>query len=337
MFEKVLQELRAMEQLTQIAIPVEPDKDGYIDKECPNTECLFQFKVLEVDWKNKFSDEEVHCPMCNFTAASNRWFTTEQVEASKEKIQEHLASRLHNAFREDARRFNSRQPSNSFLKMSMKVDGGHKSEMILPLSSAEEMELKICCKSCSSRYAVIGSAFFCPCCGHNSAEETFFNAIKKIREKIANIPVIHTSLLSVSKDTAANTCRSLIETGLQECVVAFQRFNEVLFARKFPNVAVKTNAFQKIDVGGDYWKHAVGESYVDWISSKEMKQLTLYFQRRHLLAHTEGIVDQKYIDRSGDQVYGVGQRIVVKEADVLECVSIIEKIVTRLNFKTSSI
>ena len=337
MFEKVIDELKALEQLKYMQIPIEPDQDGYIDKECPNTECLFQFKVLETDWTEKFRDEEVHCPLCNHTATSNKWFTTNQIEEGQERIKKYISSRLHNAFRETAKSFNSKQSRNGFLTMSMKVTGGHKSELILPIASAMEMELKICCKSCNSNYAVIGSAFFCPYCGHNSAEETFYNAVKKIKDKINNIPLIHSSLLSVSKDTAANTCRSLIETGLLESVVAFQRFNEVLFGRKFPEMQVRMNAFQKLDAGSEYWKNAIGLSYTDWITDTEMTKLMVFFQRRHLLAHTEGIVDQKYIERSGDLNYSIGQRIVIKEADVLECVGLIEKIVTVLIEKTSKL
>jgi len=42
----------------------------------------------------------------------------------------------------------------------------------------------------------------------------------------------------------------------------------------------------------------------------------MYFQQRHLLAHKEGVVDQGYLDKSNDRRYSIGQRIVVKAADV---------------------
>ena len=47
--------------------------------------------------------------------------------------------------------------------------------------------------------------------------------------------------------------------------------------------------------------------------------------KRHLLSHTDGIVDQKYIDRSFDKTDSVGQRIVVKEKDVLSLVNFSKK------------
>jgi len=57
------------------------------------------------------------------------------------------------------------------------------------------------------------------------------------------------------------------------------------------------------------------------------RTITTLFQRRHLLAHREGMVDQKYLDKSGDPGYTVGQRIVVKERDVMRMAQIIRKLV----------
>lgn len=337
MFEKVLKELERLKEMKQVTIPIHADGEGYIDKECPNEACLFQFKVLEEDWQNIFNSEKVYCPMCRHEANSKSWYTNEQLAEGREKIKGHITNRIHNAIREDAVNFNSRQSRNSFLSLTMNITGGKKDETILPLASKEEMELKITCQECNSRYAVIGSAFFCPSCGHNSAEETFANAVKKIKAKIDNVPHIKTSLETISKYTAAITCQSLIETSLNDCVVAFQRFNEVLFGRKFPATKVRFNSFQNVEFGAEYWREAIGETFNDWTNEKEIKSLKIFFQRRHLLSHTEGIVDQKYIDSSGDLSYKIGQRVVVKEADVNLCLSIIEKIIQALSNKTQNI
>jgi len=216
----------------------------------------------------------------------------------------------------------------------MKFTGKRGVDYILPMTSKEEMELKIQCKECNARYAVIGSAFFCPNCGHNSAEETFSNTVKKIEIKLNNLETIKDSLLaSVGKDDAEITCRSLIESGLNDCVVALQRFCEVSFVKKAPAIKVRFNAFQNIDAGSDYWKQATGQGYSDWITQDEMNMLKILFQKRHLLAHTEGIVDQKYIDNSGDSSYRVGQRIVVRPEDVRTCLNIVTEIVKTLKTK----
>ena len=333
MFEQLIKELKELERTKQISVPIEADQDGYLDRECPNDDCLFQYKVDETDWKELFKDEKVFCPLCRHEAKSDAWFTTEQIEQAKEQALKHIKGRIGKALEQGARDFNSKQPRNAFIKMSVKVSGTKPMHYIMPVPSKEEMQLKIQCKVCNAKYAVIGSAFFCPCCGHNSAEETFDNSLKKIQDKIKNIPIIRQAVETVSKDEAETTCRSLIETSLGECVVAFQRFCEVNFTARAPEKNVKFNAFQNLDIGATYWKELLEETYADWLTVDEMKRLNLLFQKRHLLAHTEGIVDQKYLDKTNDISYKVGQRIVIKEKDVVELINLIKRLVDTLRQK----
>lgn len=333
MFGKNIRELRG-EQI--IPVPIDTDKEGYYDKECPSDECLFQFKVHKEDWKNIFRDEVVFCPMCRHEAKADSWYTTQQIQKAKEQAIKYIHGRIGRTLEAGVKKFNTEQARNSFIKMSMHVSRTSPNHYILPVPAQQEMHLKITCKECNSRYAVVGSAFFCPSCGHNSAEETFDNSLNKIAAKIKNLPIIRKAVEAINKDEAEMTCRSLIETSLDECVVAFQRFCEVTYTKLNPSVKIRFNAFQKLDVGGKYWKELYGESYSDWLTKSEFSKLNELFQKRHLLSHTEGMVDQKYIDRSGDTIYSVGQRIVVKEKDVLKLKNLVEKIIATLREKGRS-
>jgi len=327
MFEKLIKELKDLQKPNQIFIPLNLDTDGYFDRECPNQECHFQFKVHGEDWKNIFKVEKVFCPMCRQEAESENWWTKQQKNEGKNQAIRQITGFLSKAVIEDAKDFNSRQSSNSFISIHVSVSGAKPLHYVLPIPAIQEMLLKIKCKECSSRYAVIGSAFFCPSCGHNSAEETFDNSINKIEIKLKNLDKIRETIDGMSRDEAEIICRSLIESSLNECVVAFQRFCEVTYSKLNPTEKIKFNAFQKLDVGGVYWKNLYGETYDDWLTQDEFKKLNELFQKRHLLSHTEGIVDQKYVDKSTDNTYIVGQRIVVKENDIIILKDLIKKIV----------
>jgi uncharacterized Zn finger protein (UPF0148 family) len=333
MFEKVLRELERMKQM-QVSVPIETDDEGYYDKECPSDNCLFQFKVLADDWRDKFKDESVFCPLCGHNAPANNFWTTEQIEKSKEQTIQQVKSRLNKAFAESARDFNRRYPKGGFLTMKMEFKGSSTSSFILPIPAKKELEQKIECANCGANYSVLGSAFFCPCCGHNSVNETFDNSIKKIKSKIKNIDTIRKAVSEISEDEAELTVRSLIESGLSDGVVAFQRFCELTYKNNLKeDKKVKFNAFQNLEIGDQYWKDLIGESYIDWLSESEYGRLNILFQKRHLLAHTEGIVDEKYIEKSKDLAYKVGQRIVIKENDVLEIVELINKLVDKIRKK----
>jgi len=329
--DELIRELKRLERLDgmELKFEIEPDAEGYVDKECADDECQFQFKVLDQDWGELFRDEEVFCPMCGKSNTSDEFFTTEQVEQAEAQALEYVEGQLGQAFDREAKAFNRRQPNNSFLQMSMEYKGPKGRRSIMPLGAIKEFQLKIECEECGANFAVIGSAFFCPCCGHSAAVRVFEDAMAKIEAKVSNLEVIRQAVAEVSEDQAAVICRSLLESGLSDGVVAFQRVCEQLY-KQHPNAQAKIsqNVFQRLKDGSGLWKGLIGKGYDDFLSPTELDRLNLLFERRHKFLHTEGIVDQKYIDKSGDTSYQVGQRIVVKERDVLDMVNLIRKLVS---------
>lgn len=330
MFDKTLRTLKSLNG-QKFTIDIEADDDGYIDRECPAENCTFLFKVKSEDWDNLFKDEAVYCPMCRHETTSENWDTTEQVEQAKEQALKFFSSQLDKALEEDAKKFNSSQKKNSFLKMSMSVKGLNSFFYKKPIPAMEEMALKVSCEKCGARYAVIGSAFFCPCCGHNSVEQTIDASLKKVELKLDNLNLIKQTFIEQGmKDEAEIMGRSLIESCIGECVVAFQRYCEEVYSQKAPSSNLKKNVFQRIDDGSKLWSSLIGEGYSDWLDSNEFDRLKIYFNQRHLLAHKEGLVDAEYISKTNDATYRAGQRIVVKEASAREFLAIIQKLITAI-------
>ena len=105
MFESLLREIKRLDRL-EVSVPIETDKDGYIDKECPSGSCMFKFKVHKDDWANIFRDEAVYCPLCRHEAPADSWWTTEQIEHAKRQALKHVKGRIGQAMETDARTFN---------------------------------------------------------------------------------------------------------------------------------------------------------------------------------------------------------------------------------------
>lgn len=324
MFDELIRELKRLDGTHTVSVPIHADAEGYFDKECPAAECQSQFKVFEDDWRNKVRDEEMFCPFCRHAAPADQWHTTDQVEAAKKAAIAQFQGRINKAMKRDADQWNRRQPRDAFLKITMKVDSrpGH---VLLPPMAAEPMRLKITCPECSCRYAVIGAAFFCPACGHNAADLMFAQSIAAIRNALDAIPGVRAAI--ADRDTAETTAHLIIENGLQNAITAFQRYAEALYATRFPSLpAPRRNAFQNLAEGNALWQATSGKQYSDFLTPTELSALSRYFQQRHLLAHRQGLVDVDYIARSGDSLYREGQRLVIREASVRECLSLIEKL-----------
>jgi len=313
MFEDLIKEMEKMNRKS-VSVPISSDEKGYVDKQCPSAECEFIFKVNGEDWSNVFKDEAVWCPLCRHEEPAKNWFTIEQVEHAKAEALAVVKGTIGNALRSGAQKFNRRQPKNSFISMSMKVEGQTKRTHTIPSKAAEVMQLEIKCESCSSRFAVIGSAYFCPACGHNSVTQTFSDSLRKIRAKMESVDIVRMALNeSVGKDEAELTCRSLIETCISDGVVAFQKYCEGMYE---PFGKAPFNAFQRLEQSSKLWEDAINKGFQAWLSEDEIRMLNILYQKRHLLAHSEGIVDSKYIDKSGDTTYKEGQRIVISKVDV---------------------
>lgn len=331
MFDKTLRELGRLSRGVTVSVPISADEKGYVDKECPNAECMYVFKVSDSDWSELFKNEAVYCPRCGHSAPSNSWFTTEQVEHAREVGLAQVNARLGAALQSDASAFNSRQPLGGFVRMSMSYSGASSVPVVLPARAREVLEQELGCEECGAHFAVLGTAFFCPCCGYNSVERTFDDALRKILSNLDALSRVRAALNEAGmRNEAETTCTSLVEASLQDCITAFQTLCSGLFSRLAPQVTLPRNVFQRLDDGSGLWKRTFGVGYEEALSTSELEMLALYLQRRHLLAHSSGLVDEAYATKSGDMRWKVGQRIVVSPDDVRGCVVLVRKLADAL-------
>lgn len=325
MFKNLQRELKNLSRLTEVSVPIERDPEGFLDKECPSETCFFLFKIHGDDWSNIVRDEEVFCPSCRHAAPAKSWYTRAQVDEAQKYALATVTNAMNKAMRADASESKRRQNRNSFLSITLDVKGG-RDTVLLPIGAAEPMRLRTSCEGCGCRYSYVGAAYFCPSCGTNSAEHTFFQTIAAIRTAAGMGATLRGAL---GPDEAEVMTRALLEKAVQDTVMSFQRLNEQLYENK-TSKAAKRNAFQRLDSGSDLWEAAIGVTYEKLCGDASLKRLQIYFQQRHLLAHQQGIVDQDYVERSGDTTYQVGQRLAVHENAVREFADLIEKLGTSI-------
>lgn len=325
--------LRQLERGMTLSFQVDLDEDGFLDKECPNDGCLFAFKVHADDWRDICRDEAIFCPLCGHQAPSDQWWTTEQVETARsrgvDQVRAEVISHVDALFRDMARDFNRSASRGGLVSMRMEHQPTHRRKPVLDprLPSRETFGLKIQCDECRARVAVVGSAFFCPACGHSSAERLFDEALAKVRLKVAKAPEIEEALARAGeRDEGVILARTLRESGLGDCVVALQRLGEQLYRRFEGRKPPAKNAFQRLSDLDRLWAEASSRGLDHWLSEDERRRLNVFYQRRHLLAHTDGIVDAAYVAKSDDDAWREGQRIVISGADVLELARLVEAI-----------
>lgn len=313
-------------------VELELDDNGYLDRACPSVECRANFKVHFEDWRDVVRDEEVFCPLCRHDAEASEWNTPEQAEYIQQIAIAHVQRELGQAFRSDAQRFNRPRHMANFITMSMSYTAGH-IPVPVPATAAEIMTQHFACEQCKCRYSSIGAAFFCPSCGHNSVLHTFTNSLETVRKTLEAIPSFRAALIdSADANVAEDSIRHICENGLVKIVSSFQRYAEACF-HTLANAAsctIRRNLFQNLQESDAVWRNATGTGYADLLDSCEYARLAMYFQQRHVLSHLDGIVDNQYVERSGDRRLDVGQRLVVTDATVNDLANLVDKLATGL-------
>lgn len=310
----------------QIPITILPDEKGYFDRECPNPDCQYTFKIKLDDWKEKVSDEEVHCPMCGHVASSGEWWTQEQLTAQKKIAQEWAVNYAKQMLNKAFKKIAASTIHSKYVKITYKPYRTI-SFRNNPIGQRGEWENEITCEQCGTQYSVIGSAYFCPCCGFNSASRAFLDTVERIGKMLDSIPGIKVHLEeNRNGDDADDICRALLENSIGEIVSGFQKFAACRYEMLSGKSGVRVNDFQIVDKGSNMFMSLCGKGYETWLSPEELQDMKLLFQRRHILEHNSGIVDQRYIDQSGDASYNVGQRIVVHERDARRLLAIVQKL-----------
>jgi len=331
MFDKLIRDLKKYEKGVHIEAPIEIDDDGYYDRQCPSSNCQADYKVFFEDWKNIVRDEQVFCPICKYEAPATEWNTPEQQKYLTEFATAHMQKVIGNALKEDTRKFN-RQQRKGFIQLSMHYRSSP-TLIVIPVEAADVMQQKFTCENCGCKYASVGAAFFCPACGHNSVLTTFYKTLSTVRQIVDSLPTLRNTLLdSGGLDMAENSIRHILEDTVTRLVGAFQRFTEALF-EGLPNQANfkrRKNVFQNLDESSTLWQQAKQIGYEQLLPPSDYDELQVLFQKRHLLAHKDGIVDQEYIDKTGDTTYSVGQRLVIHEKDVLRMNDLIDTLAQNL-------
>ena len=335
-FDEFVRELGCLEleQGVQVPIDIPLDDKGYIDRECPHSECGELFKVLFDDWRDKVPDVAAFCPKCGARDDPSQFNTETQSKYIQQAAETYVAEQLNQAFDRRARRTKPRKISAGGLDIQMSVSyHAGPTPVVLPSSALEVLRQDFQCKSCCCRYSTIGAGYFCPACGHNSAAQDFDHTIDttlKVVDSLKKQKLVLTDMYNL--DVAVNIEQQLLEDQIENLVTAFQRASEALFSelQNATSFNFDRNVFQRLRDGSELWSQATGTAYKDHLTKSELEEMATMFERRHKLSHTQGIVDQAYVDKSGDSAYEVGQKLVIREVHVRRLSELVKKLVDGL-------
>jgi hypothetical protein len=300
--------MRHLDRLgSQFSISIPPDDEGLIGRECPVVTCEGYFKI-QPGTGLKGENLPCHCPYCGHEASQNKFFTKAQVEYAKSVV----LNKVTDALLKDLKglEFNH-PPRGSFgIGISMKVTGHPR-----PIHCYREkkLETEVVCDQCTLRYTIYGVFGYCPDCGvHNSLQ---------ILNK--NLDLVE-RLLAVAKTQETAIAQNLIENALEDCVAAFDGFGREtcrVFSSKAinPKKAIEIR-FQNISNARQHVQELFATDFAFRLEADAWSKIQKAFQKRHLLSHRMGVIDDTYLAATGDPTSLLGKRIPIHQDEVAELV-----------------
>lgn len=276
----------------KFSVSIEADEDGYTGREC--SECKKYFKIKFGTGLPEAAD--CHCPYCNHIKLQKEFFTKQQIEYAKSvainKISGDLLKKI--------KRLERKPKRNQFISIGIRVKGR---PTPITYYSEKELEEKISCNCCTLEYTIYGIFGFCPDCGiHNS---------KQIVN--ANFDLV-LKMLSLAEKTESDIKSKLIENALEDCISAFDGF-----AREHCS-NVKKISFQNIAVAHNKMLSDIGVDISRGLNPQQWNFTVQQFQKRHLLAHKMGVIDDEYIKKTNGNLSIIGRKVSITEEDVCKLV-----------------
>jgi hypothetical protein len=131
--------------------------------------------------------------------------------------------------------------------------------------------------------------------------------------------------LSLATSVGAELAEHLIGDALENVVSAFDGFGREICSQKAAEIR-----FQNI-VGARRRVHEVfGFDFADELTADSWTAVCRIFQKRHLLSHKMGVIDDEYIQKANDPGAVVGRRVRVTLDEVSLAIGLVETLGQRL-------
>lgn len=291
-----------------ISVPIQPDEEGYIGRECPVDSCLGYFKITPGTGLK--GPAPCHCPYCGHSGEQNTFFTQEQIEYAKSVAIRKLTDAIH----QDLKLLEfDHKPRGAFgIGISMKVTSS--GQQPIRYYREKNLETKVTCDKCTLCFAIYGVFGWCPDCGaHNSLQILSKNL------ELAN------KELSLAKSVETELADHLVGDALENVVSAFDGFGREICSQKAADIH-----FQNMNSARRRVRETFGFDFAEELSVDSWVTICRIFQKRHLLSHKMGVIDDEYVQKANDPVAVVGRRIRITHEEISLAISLVETLGRRL-------
>lgn len=284
---------------SNIGIFMLSDREGFFGRVCPHCKKYFRTESPSVF-------KPVTCPYCGLTAATHYFLT----EGHREFIKAHTDAFVE-AFTEGK---------------DVAVDLDELSRQAAPNRPPhyffeEKQQTRFKCSKCNVKSDILGVFGYCPNCGHRNSMEILNAQLDQLEDKVKNPRYTKEQRLQ-----RENEWRDIVK----QCVSYFEGYARDLqsaILNKVPFIPSRKKAIEKLSFHNpiqttEELEKFLGIDILNGINVEEKEFINRRFHRRHLYEHSTGVVDQDYIEKSGDTSVRLGQLIRESSSNALTLINL---------------
>jgi hypothetical protein len=177
-----------------------------------------------------------------------------------------------------------------------------------------QLETHVVCDNCTLRYAIYGVFGWCPDCGEHNSLQILIKNLELAKKEL---------VLAESAD--GDLADYLIGDALENVVSAFDGYGREISARKSADIH-----FQNLLTARRKVKETLAVDFADAVETEDWELACRAFQKRHLLAHKMGVIDDDYVRKTNDPAAIVGRKVVVTREEITSLIAIVECLGRRL-------
>lgn len=300
----------------ELSIPLPTSEAGLVHRWCPNEECQprrFQLGDTAEDATSYDPQRQRRnpgtagctCPYCGRDADDADFTFPGDEQAAVDKVQWAVMEDVGRWMEDLARDFNRAidRGGDNLLNIKMTSDYRPHPE---PRPWREDLLRAMECHLCSRSYGVYAIALFCPDCGAANLANHFEREVALV---IAQVDLAE----ELDREGVRELAFRLLGNAHEDVVTAFETYLKSAFRFSIsqrPEIAqsiapreLRGNPFQNLERASSLFDR-LGVRLLGGLEQESVQQLATDFEKRHVVGHNLGLVDEKYTEVAADATVG---------------------------------
>lgn len=264
------------------------------------------------------------CPYSGAVAVDNEFRHPDDVKAAGDTVRQAALADVEAAVADMLKGFNSRQSRNSFIRMNATVGKGHRPRLRF---TRRDLLRELVCDHCARDYGVFAIGLFCPDCGAPNLRLHFARERALVGAQV--------DLAEAQGDGVEELAYRLLGNAHEDVLTAFEATQKAAYQFALaqrppdaPTVKPVKNDFQNVDIATRRFAE-LGLSPFAALDDGELSTLRLNIQKRHIIGHNLGVVDDKFAEHA--QKARVDETVELVANDVRSFAAICQKVIDGLD------